>query len=397
MSTLILGESIDQWPLQAFIQLPLIPLSLILSQTTQFRNTIPLTSVMMLWPSSPPNEAPRNPRSLSQWIMNTIGLSTTGNVRNIHYIRKPAIANEILWDTVRNVLSWPPSPLVFAFGVKLVRKYYGQYLKRFRTYVLGDDVDTETTQDERGGGGLNLWNMNIEFEVVEEDDEPQEHGGRPLGRAAVDAGGRQPERNRLANEDRPIPRPEQWRDDNNVRLVLDGIDAVPQQAADRRQPEAIDAPQRNNVVDEVPVNAADAPGNVREADAANGEQGEGRRQGILTGAALCRRIGGALMIPPVASVAGKILLYLALGSSAHERVGPGSYGSPFSVQGFLRRILAIRPPNSAPRVAIWQEYVFASDISAFEALRASAVLAARMMLVGSPAWRYSDPVWCVFF
>jgi len=99
------------------------------------------------------------------------------------------------------------------------------------------------------------------------------------------------------------------------------------------------------------------------------------------------------MIPPFASMAGSILLHLALGSLPHERVNPRAYGNGLSPRTLLRRFLAIRPPHAAPRLAVRQVYSFPDDMGALEALQSGAILAARIILVGTPVWQQSDPVW----
>ena len=56
MKTLILGDDIDHWPFHAFLQMPLIPFSLLLSQIKSYRNALPVSHIMMLWPSLPPKD-----------------------------------------------------------------------------------------------------------------------------------------------------------------------------------------------------------------------------------------------------------------------------------------------------------------------------------------------------
>lgn len=411
MTTLILGEDIDQWPFHAFFQLPLIPISLALGPVKRFRNPLPLAQLLTLWPSYPPNEtlrrAPFEKISFSRWLKNTLGWGTWNKgLQTIPFIREPAVTHVIFLDTIRDFLfSWPPSPFVFSLGLTVVQKYYGLYMERYRRYVLGDGAGAENDDGGRRGrfGGV-LQHIGFEIGIGNEDEEDEEDNtddedeDEQLRQGA--AADRQHEGDEPENRDQQDARRDHLQDDNNVRLVLERVDVAPQQAP-AEQVGQVEAPAQAEV-DQAVVRQVNAAQN--EQNAQNGRPDEnavninGVRLRLTSTSALACAIGGALIVPPIASAAGNILLHLALGSLPHERLNPRMYGNSLTPRNLLRRFLAIRRPNAAPRLGVWDEYTLPDGNTApFELIGCCVALGARSILVGTPIWRRSDPVWCVCF
>ncbi|KAI5122669.1 hypothetical protein M0805_007929 [Coniferiporia weirii] len=399
MLLLLLGDGYEQWPFHAFINLPLIPLGLVFSQTKRFRDKVPLLSLMMLWPSIPPLRgaplptdyaSPGQPTGMARWILSLMGLGIDHNKLPLR-IRPPAYAGAILKETARDLLySWPPSPPMFSFGLHIVRNLYGMSIQSLHRSVLGDTpVDDE--EEARRGGPRQLVVQNFRMEMRIEDEGP------------VPANN-QPDQLRDDNNVRLVL------DDNNVRLVLDDDDdgpnwaeQLPPVAPPVQEFEIINAPQADNVLAgrarrEPPANANQAQnGNGNGNGNDIGDNGDRARVRLrATGGALGGLIGKALLIPPMASFAGSILLRLALPAVpyAHYRVDIDTpLHPPYTWRQQLCRFLAIRPPNTGPRISIWEMYRMPGGLSTFGRARVTLALATRILVVGTPTWRESDPVW----
>ena len=395
MYDLVLGDDFENWPICAFFTLPLIPLSLILSRTKRYRDTIPLVTLMSLWPSVPGiNGLPEG-----QGWMTFMGLGVKAPW-NYPRIREPASASKITSDLFRDLLfSWPPSPFLFTIGLTAVRSIYGRYMERFRRYILGDMLKAD---DEESIGAIVVDDLRMEIRIEEDDEEgEQENGNADAPQEAEEQpAGQQVENNQA----------EGLRDDNNVRLVLDGAEEVqnprdghppePEPGLVEQRPEAPNPEQRQEVVPR--LGDLQLAGRARQAiPQQDGNQGEerggnagGRVRLELTTAILGNLVGGSLIIPPLASFAGSLLLRLSLpqGPNAHAKLDFRGY-SPFSPRRLLCRFLGIRPPHSAPYYPMVGLYSFPQDMSTGELLRSMLALGCRAFVIGTPAWTDSDPVW----
>ncbi|KAH8112084.1 hypothetical protein DFH11DRAFT_1728903 [Phellopilus nigrolimitatus] len=402
MYDLVLTDDPQNWPFHAFLDLPMIPLSLILSRTKRFRNTIPLIPLMMLWPSAPP-VAQMAASSTSGRFLSFLGLNNFG--RGLPPIKRVVFARAIWEDTVKDFLyGWPPSPLVFNVGLSLIRTRYASYLTRLRLFVLGDMLPGEDR--EAGQAGLRqVVVQNFRMEMRIEDEEVRDEGDNAQQQG-------QAEQQRPAPANNNNNQVHQLQDENNVRLVLDGAadDAQPRdqppelappppaQEQVPNPPRAVPAPNapagRPRII---PPANVDVNNNQAQGGNDNGENGDRARLRLrLTGAAFGSLVGGALLIPPIASFMGSVLLRLALPSAAfaHQRVNMNSHMfSPYSPRGLLCRFLAIRPPRAGRLLSVSEMYSMPAGLNAQEKMQVSLALVARVLLVGTPAWTESDPVW----
>ncbi|GBE87176.1 hypothetical protein BKA93DRAFT_486963 [Sparassis latifolia] len=108
---LLLTDDPSNWPWHAFINLPLIPFSLVLSRTRLF-DTLPIMTLFLAWPSSPP----------VQTTQSLIGRWTTR--------RSEPIAP-------MSLLTWPPSPIIATILYPLVTGLYRRYFTRVKHWVMG--------------------------------------------------------------------------------------------------------------------------------------------------------------------------------------------------------------------------------------------------------------------
>lgn len=392
MYNLVLGEDIENWPLCAFFTLPLIPLSLLLSHTTRYRDTLPLVTLMTLWPSVPRiTGAPPGQGWLS---FMGLGLRTPWKYPQI---REPASASKITSDLFRDLLfSWPPSPFLFNLGLTAVRSIYGRYMQRFRRFVLGDMLK-DGEEDAIRPDVIEEFRMEVR---IENGDNEQENGILD----APQEGEEQPAAAEVDNN-----QAEGLRDDNNVRLVLDGAEEGPvvidgQPAEPAHVPVRAPNGEQQQIAVPHPVEQR-LEGRARlENPAQNLNQEErggnvgGRVHLELTSAVLGNFIGGSLIIPPLASFAGSLLLRLALPSrpNAHARLDFRGY-SPYSPRRLLCRFLGVRPPGSTPYYSLLGMYSFPESMPTGELFRALFALGCRALVIGTPAWSESDPVWFVPF
>ncbi|KAL5498319.1 hypothetical protein ACEPAH_2461 [Sanghuangporus vaninii] len=389
MYDLILGEDIEQWPLSAFFALPLIPFSLVLSKTKRFRDTLPLASLMSIWPSIPRISGVSRERS----FLSFFGLASSN--RDQPRVKYPASVNRISSDLFRDLFfSWPPSPFVFTVGLRFVRSIYCRRMEQYRQFILGDLPRNNDYPGDREGL---LDNFQMEIRIEEEDDEQENE---------VPRAPQQPPGPAIAND-----QADQLHDDNNVRLLLDDAEEGPI-AIEERPAEHAQLPIRNEPQEQqhIPAQNLERPaegileGRVRQADPPPNHNGDQRDERGANAAARVRLqltttyignvVGSALIVPPLASFAGSVLLRLALPNvpNAHSTLNFKNY-SLFSPRRLLCRFLGVRPPGSAPNYPMIRMYSFPEDMSTGQVMRAMTLLSCRALVVGTPAWTGADPVW----
>ncbi|KAI0651227.1 hypothetical protein C8Q79DRAFT_996738 [Trametes meyenii] len=118
MYDLLLSDDISKWPWHAFIHLPIIPLSLILSRTRLFP-TFPLVPLLLSWSTSPP-VSPSRSLSLTDLFRAPSSASASASA----YPLVPA-------------LNWPPTPLMTLVLFPLVRSLYQHAYRRFGSWIIG--------------------------------------------------------------------------------------------------------------------------------------------------------------------------------------------------------------------------------------------------------------------
>ncbi|KAH9852886.1 hypothetical protein C2E23DRAFT_885258 [Lenzites betulinus] len=123
MFNLLLTDDPSKWPWHAYIHLPVIPFSLILSRTRLF-DTFPIIPLLLSWSTSPPVQpspsttpAPLLPSLPSLW-----GLARGGRPN------EPGFAP---------ALNWPPTPFMVMVFYPFVRAAYRRAFKHLTKYVMG--------------------------------------------------------------------------------------------------------------------------------------------------------------------------------------------------------------------------------------------------------------------
>ncbi|KAJ8519284.1 hypothetical protein ONZ45_g3754 [Pleurotus djamor] len=118
MFDLLLTDEPANWPWHAFLNLPLIPLSLILSRTSITSHIIPVISILLSWPTSNP-VADRDIALREHWT-------------------SPEHAQELRIAALPSALGWPPSPLLFGvFLLPMTKILYRRCFSRLSHWVLG--------------------------------------------------------------------------------------------------------------------------------------------------------------------------------------------------------------------------------------------------------------------
>lgn len=168
MYNTLLTDNPSVWPWHAFIHLPIIPFSLILSRTRLF-DTFPIVPLFLTWSSSPP-------------------------VRS-------SIPSSSLWNFTRTgtpysppALSWPPTPVMGMVLYPFVRVMYRRFFDRLTKFVMGAHTDTTN----RDGGPIRrvVWALNdggpapLRVRIgANIDPAPREGAARPGGQGAQNAQG----------------------------------------------------------------------------------------------------------------------------------------------------------------------------------------------------------------
>ncbi|TBU31340.1 hypothetical protein BD311DRAFT_863557 [Dichomitus squalens] len=132
MYNILLTDDPSVWPWHAFIHLPIIPFSLILSRTRLF-DTFPIVPLFLTWSSSPPARAASPSSSL--WTFNRTGAP---------YAPPP--------------LSWPPTPIMGMILFPFVRITYRRFFNKLTRFVMGTHADAAS----RDGGPIRrvIWALN---------------------------------------------------------------------------------------------------------------------------------------------------------------------------------------------------------------------------------------------
>ncbi|KZP33306.1 hypothetical protein FIBSPDRAFT_811513 [Athelia psychrophila] len=134
MFDLLLTEDPSVWPWHAFFNLPLIPISLILSRTPLPTAIMPILPILLAWPSSTP-VGPREISLINNW-------------------RPASTSPHHSWST------WPPSPaFIGLFILPFVRAMYKRGFARFSHWVLS------TSPSQRPQVMRYIFNLNGPFPI----------------------------------------------------------------------------------------------------------------------------------------------------------------------------------------------------------------------------------------
>ncbi|TEB33797.1 hypothetical protein FA13DRAFT_1685867 [Coprinellus micaceus] len=255
MFDLLLGDDPSNWPWSAYLNLPILPLSLIFNRLGMTSTVYPIYPILLTLPSSSPSlnrrvneywRLPENARRIIDGIVST----------------RPAVVDS------SSPSSWPPSPFLFGlFGVPLIQWLYRRMYKQVYFKVMGSMPPERTNlmrrnRNRNGNGG---------------------NGG----------GGQQGNREANANGVRR----------NNVRRmnIGDGPFGI-----------RVQANIREEVID-MPPNDAEVENQVQDAVAAAERLAEGVPDDedeviSISASTIGRKIAGALVTPAIASWAGNLLL-----------------------------------------------------------------------------------------
>lgn len=166
MYNTLLTDNPSAWPWHAFIQLPIIPFSLILSRTRLFDN-FPIVPLFLTWSSSPPVRS--SIPSSSLWNFTRLGAP---------YSPPP--------------LSWPPTPLMGMVLYPFVKIMYRRFFDKLTKFVMGAHTDAAN----RDGGPIRrvVWALNEDGPAplrvrIGANIDPAPPGGaaRPAGQGAPNA------------------------------------------------------------------------------------------------------------------------------------------------------------------------------------------------------------------
>ena len=139
---LILTEDPANWPWHAWLNLPLIPLSLILSRTTLWRGTVsPIVPLFLAWPTTLPVRGKRlDPQT---------------------WLRGQRVAQPVY--PFPSLMSWPPAPIVATIFLPLIQNVYRNLFLRFQHWVLNSEPSLEPPAP------IFPWRLEIRFGQDAED------------------------------------------------------------------------------------------------------------------------------------------------------------------------------------------------------------------------------------
>ncbi|KIJ64263.1 hypothetical protein HYDPIDRAFT_28699 [Hydnomerulius pinastri MD-312] len=148
MFDLLLTDDPTNWPWHSFINLPLIPLALIVSRLPLKSPMAPLVPVLLAWPTSAPVRAPGEPYAID----------TVGGGRK---------------DVFPLLPQWPPPPLVLGlFVFPMVRETYKRVFSQFSRWVLDSGHGGAAGEGQGGRGEREREEMHRALMGALNDDEP---------------------------------------------------------------------------------------------------------------------------------------------------------------------------------------------------------------------------------
>lgn len=152
---LILTEDPANWPWHAYVNLPIIPFSLIMSRTTLWRGAVsPLVPLFLAWPTTLPIREKRvDPQT---WL-------------RIQRMTPPV-------HTLPSLMSWPPAPIVATIFLPLLQNAYRNLFLRLHHWVLNSEPSSEPPAQ------MFPWRLEIRF-GRDAEDAPNEEGREEENRA----------------------------------------------------------------------------------------------------------------------------------------------------------------------------------------------------------------------
>lgn len=150
MFDLLLTDDPTNWPWHAFINLPLVPLSLIAARTKYF-DTIPIFPLYLAWTTSP----------VAQILTDKIRLTDLANYPE------------------QALLRWPPTPIMVTLCLPVITRLYRRMMHKLRNWVLGPqpahDLPLRRIELALNEGGPAL-HVRIAADLEQPEDVPQRRG-----------------------------------------------------------------------------------------------------------------------------------------------------------------------------------------------------------------------------
>ncbi|KAF8626034.1 hypothetical protein AX15_005124 [Amanita polypyramis BW_CC] len=420
MFDILLTNDFANWPLTAYANLPLIPISLILSRMQPSSSIPAIIPILLVWP-------PSSPVGLRQQLLR-------------EYWTNPNNARQLALTALPPMRAWPPSPVAFGlFFVPLARRVYRALYARLALWVLGTNPTSLLPTGRRPNGAP------LRDEHIDDDDEHDNHagnngaGGRQGGNADRERGVNVQQRLvwqwnglalRIRANVREVQDPQQQQQPQR-RLQIQQeqqanhnlqeedehreVDIVERQ----QEAEAVEEPMNandnvnaigngNNVLEEPArdrLNAA-APhqdvnvdaGRIQNPVAAVVEAAE--QQIEVNTTSLGRQIGGTLLIPAISSWMGSLLFrlsrhskllreFLGVKLSALSPLDRSSTWGRRGVEGGIPSGFLLFPP---PPLGPWS-YGSWDGMDLLQKLKLAIKLTLSAAWGGTRTWAESDPVW----
>lgn len=139
---LILTEDPTNWPWHAYLNLPLIPFSLVLSRTSLWRSAVsPIVPMFLAWPTTLPVREKR--LNTQTWLQ-------------LQRAAPPALP-------LPSLMSWPPAPIVATILLPVIQAVYRRLFSRFHHWVLNSEPSSEPSTP------IFPWRLEIRFGQDAED------------------------------------------------------------------------------------------------------------------------------------------------------------------------------------------------------------------------------------
>lgn len=154
---LLLTEDPTNWPWHAYLNLPLIPFSLIISRTSFWRGTAsPIVPMLFAWPTTLPVREKRLDPQTQTWL-------------RIQPASPPVLP-------LPPLMSWPPVPIVATIFFPVIQTAYQNLFSKFHHWVLNSEPSPQPH------GPIFPWRLEIRFGQDAEDaanDDAREEENRP--------------------------------------------------------------------------------------------------------------------------------------------------------------------------------------------------------------------------
>ena len=403
MYDLLLTDDPANWPWPAFLNLPLIPISLVLSRAQQASAIPTIIPILLVWP-------PSSPVGFRQRILREYW-TVPENARRLALTILP-FSKQL----------WPPSPVAFGMIIMpLARAIYRRLYSRLAFWVLGAKAVSLSPGGRRRPNGAPVRGEQVEDNVNVAIDDEDDHDVDPAPNNGAERGAENAGQQRrqlfwrwggfvvrvggnvrvMAHQRQPPP--QQNPQDNGDRE--EGIGQNADVAEREEDAGALEEPindnnlNANNHAEEAIVpNGRNARRNQNAVPnpAANADEERNPAAAAVEAAeqqievnttSLGRQIGGALLIPAISSCMGSLLFRLSRRSELLRKfLGVRPWAFRLNGSGTRGKLL---PPPLGP----WSYGAGWEGLNAWESLTLAFKLGINAVLGGTRTWAASDPVW----